>query len=74
MKVAIREKGRLTLPASVRDAMALHEGDILEVELENGTIVLKPDLSVSVDDVRGIIGRSRVDLEEVEGALGRDGD
>ena len=68
----MREKGRLTLPARVRDAMGLHEGDVLEVELGKGTIVLKPKLSVSVDDTRGIIGRSTVDLEEVEGALGRD--
>ncbi len=72
MKVAIREKGRLTLPAQVREAMALHEGDVFEVELENGAIVLRPDLSVDVDEVRGIIGSSKVDLEEVEGALGRD--
>ena len=42
------------------------------MELENGAIVLRPDLSVDVDEVRGIIGRSKVDLEEVEGALGRD--
>ncbi|MDG7018218.1 MAG: AbrB/MazE/SpoVT family DNA-binding domain-containing protein [Nitrososphaerota archaeon] len=72
MKVAIREKGRVTLPAEVREAMALHEGDVFEVGLENGTIVLKPSRSVAVDDVRGIIGRSRVDLEEIEGSLGRD--
>ena len=72
MKVAIREKGRVTLPAEVREAMALHEGDVFEVELENGAIVLKPSRSVAVDDVRGIIGRQTVDLQEIEGSLGRD--
>ena len=70
MKVAVREKGRVTLPVQVREAMALQEGDVLDVALENGSIVLTPSRSVSVDDVRGIIGRFRVDLEEVEGALG----
>jgi AbrB family looped-hinge helix DNA binding protein len=72
VKVSLREKGRVTLPARVREAMALHEGDTLEVELENGTIVLKPALSVSVDDVKGILGRSKVKIEDVEGALGKD--
>jgi hypothetical protein len=50
--------------------MALQEGDVLDVALENGSIVLTPSRSVAVDDVRGIIGRFKVDLEEVEGALG----
>ena len=72
MKVAIREKGRMTLPAEIRDAMALREGDLFDVEFENGAIVLKPSRTVAVDEVRGIIGRSRVDLEEIEGSLGRD--
>ena len=70
MKIAVREKGRVTLPARVREAMALQEGDVLDVALENGSIVLTPSRSVAVDDVRGIIGRFKVDLEEVEGALG----
>lgn len=72
MKVAIREKGRMTLPAEIRDAMALREGDLFDVEFENGAIVLKPSRSVAVDDVRGIIGRQTVDLQEIEGSLGRD--
>lgn len=60
------------MPARVRDAMALREGDTLEVELKKGTIVLKPTSPVSVDDLRGIIGRQKVHLEEIEDALGRD--
>ena len=73
MEVATREKGRVTLPAEVREAMALHEGDVFEVGLENGAIVLRPSRSVAVDDIGGVMGRSRVDLDEIEGSLGRDG-
>lgn len=71
MEVVLREKGRITLPASVRRALGLREGDRLTVSVERGAIVLKPK-AVVVDDVERMIGPMEVKLEEVEEALGKD--
>jgi AbrB family looped-hinge helix DNA binding protein len=67
----VREKGRITLPVKVREALALQEGDKLELTIEKGAIVLKPKEIVRAKDLKGIIGPIKVDLKEVEEALGR---
>ncbi|MDG6940342.1 MAG: AbrB/MazE/SpoVT family DNA-binding domain-containing protein [Nitrososphaerota archaeon] len=72
MEVALREKGRLTLPAKIREAMALREGDTLKVSLEGGAIVLRPGRAVTVDAMKGVLGRGRVELKDVEDSLGTD--
>ncbi|MDG6929049.1 MAG: AbrB/MazE/SpoVT family DNA-binding domain-containing protein [Nitrososphaerota archaeon] len=72
MEVALREKGRLTLPAKIREAMALREGDTLKVSLEGGAIVLRPGRAVTVDAMKGVLGRGRVELQDVEDSLGTD--
>ena len=37
----VRSKGRLTIPAKVRQALAIHAGDLVEfVELERGKFLL----------------------------------
>lgn len=38
----VRAKGQLTIPASVRDAVRLEDGDPVEVELVEGGILLRP--------------------------------
>lgn len=38
----LRPKGQLTLPADVREAARLHEGDPLEVEMTPEGILLRP--------------------------------
>ena len=72
MEVVIRERGRITLPASVRRALGLREGDRLLVSINRGAIILRPKHAVAVDDVEGIIGPMEIKLEEVEEALGAD--
>jgi AbrB family looped-hinge helix DNA binding protein len=67
----VREKGRITLPVKVREALALQEGDKLELTVEKGAIVLRPKEIVRAKDLKGVIGPIKVDLEEVEEALGR---
>lgn len=39
--IQIRKKAQLTLPQSVRQELGLREGDILDVRVEKGAIVLK---------------------------------
>jgi antitoxin PrlF len=52
MEATVAERGQITLPKAVRDALGLVKGTTLKVELEGGRIVLRK----SVDDV---ISRAR---------------
>ncbi len=38
----IRPKGQITIPEEVRRALRLEEGDLVEVTIEDGSIVLRP--------------------------------
>ncbi len=40
--VKLKEKGQVTIPASVREQISAHKGDVFEVAVANGNIVLKP--------------------------------
>jgi AbrB family looped-hinge helix DNA binding protein len=42
MKVRIRRKGQVTIPADVREAANLGDGDELMVSVQEGAIVLRP--------------------------------
>ena len=41
MEASVAERGQITLPKAVRDALGLTKGSILKVELENGRIVMQ---------------------------------
>ncbi|RLG93418.1 AbrB family transcriptional regulator [Candidatus Bathyarchaeota archaeon] len=71
MIVLLREKGRITIPASIRKALGLREGDRLHLSVEKGAIILKPERIVTAREIKGIIGPAEVKIEEVEEALGR---
>jgi AbrB family looped-hinge helix DNA binding protein len=45
--VKLKEKGQVTIPASVRQQISAHKGDVFEVAVTNGNIVLKPQEVVS---------------------------
>ncbi|MCD6088849.1 AbrB/MazE/SpoVT family DNA-binding domain-containing protein [Candidatus Bathyarchaeota archaeon] len=72
MIVSLREKGRITIPVSIRRALGLRVGDRLRLSVKDGTIILKPVDTVKAEDIKGIIGPFKVEIEEVEGAFGRD--
>lgn len=40
--VKMKEKGQITIPAAVREQIAAHKGDVFEVVVMDGNIVLKP--------------------------------
>jgi len=71
MIVSLREKGRITIPVSVRRALGLRVGDRLRLSVEGGAIILKLEDIVKAEDIRGVIGPVRVEIEEVEEAFGR---
>ena len=72
MRVVLREKGRITIPATIRNALGVRSGDQLEVSTKDAAIVLKPVRTITSKEIKGIIGRSKIEIEEIEEALGRD--
>jgi len=69
--VRLGEKGRITIPAPIRKALSLREGDILKVSVKNRSIILKPEKIVTSKEIKGILDITKVDIEEIEEALGR---
>ena len=45
--VKLQENGQVTIPALVREQISAHQGDMFEVAVTNGNIVLKPQDVVS---------------------------
>lgn len=45
----VRSNGQVTLPAALRQAAGIDEGDILAADVENGAIVLRPKVLVDKD-------------------------
>ncbi|WP_439606012.1 AbrB/MazE/SpoVT family DNA-binding domain-containing protein [Hydrogenophaga sp.] len=63
----VRTNGRLTIPAKVRRALALHAGDRVEfVELEQGEFLMVA-ANRSLTDLKGMFGRPSkvVSIEEM---------
>jgi len=54
-KVLISDKGQLTIPATIRREANLHRGSAVDVELQEGKIVVTPIKSIR--DVAGIFAR-----------------
>ena len=60
----IKQKGQVTIPAPIRSALALEEGDYVEVTSDGRTIVLTPKAMVDRDPVAdAAIGEALADLE-----------
>ena len=55
MEATVAERGQITLPKAVRDALGLTKGTRLKVELEGGRIVLRKEVSDALSKLRGRI-------------------
>jgi AbrB family looped-hinge helix DNA binding protein len=53
MEATVAERGQITLPKAVRDALGLTKGTKLTVELDGGRIVLRKDVSDALRKIRG---------------------
>jgi AbrB family looped-hinge helix DNA binding protein len=53
VEATVAERGQITLPKAVRDALGLTKGSILKVELENGRIVLRKSVDDAISRARG---------------------
>jgi len=55
MEATVAERGQITLPKKVRDALGLTKGMKLKVELDGGRIILRKDVSDALSRLRGLI-------------------
>ncbi|MBB1089281.1 AbrB/MazE/SpoVT family DNA-binding domain-containing protein [Lysobacter sp. SG-8] len=53
MDATVAERGQITLPKAVRDALGLTKGTVLKVELEGSRIVLRKSVDDAVSRARG---------------------
>lgn len=53
MEATVAERGQITLPKAVRDALGLTKGTKLKVELIDGRIVLRKDVGDAIARLRG---------------------
>jgi AbrB family looped-hinge helix DNA binding protein len=60
--VKLKEKGQLTIPAAVREQISANKGDVFEVAVSNGNIILKPQDVVSRKNIGTAKSRKSVDI------------
>ncbi|MBK7060972.1 MAG: AbrB/MazE/SpoVT family DNA-binding domain-containing protein [Rubrivivax sp.] len=53
MEATVAERGQITLPKAVRDALGLTKGTKLKIEIEGGRIVMRKDVSEALARLRG---------------------
>ena len=53
MEATVAERGQITLPKAVRDALGLTKGTLLKVELEGNRIVLRKSVDDAISRARG---------------------
>ncbi len=53
MEAIVAERGQITLPKAVRDALGLIKGTHLKVELEGGRIILRKNVDDAISRARG---------------------
>lgn len=53
MEATVAERGQITLPKAVRDALGLTKGTLLKVELDGGRIILSKNVDDAISRARG---------------------
>ena len=53
MDATVAERGQITLPKAVRDALGLTKGTKLKIEIDGRSIVLRKDVDAALSRVRG---------------------
>ena len=53
MEATVAERGQITLPKAVRDALGLIKGSQLKVELDGNRIILRKNVDDAVSRARG---------------------
>jgi len=67
--VTVDERGRIVIPKEIRDKLNLKEGSKVEINIENGRIIISVK-KITIDNIYGIAGKESVKIEDIEEALG----
>ncbi|ACP45148.1 transcriptional regulator, AbrB family [Sulfolobus islandicus Y.G.57.14] len=67
--VTVDERGRIVIPKEIRDKLNLKEGSKVEINIENGRIIINVK-KITIDNIYGIAGKESVKIEDIEEALG----
>jgi antitoxin PrlF len=54
MEATVAERGQVTLPKAIRDALGLTKGTQLKVELDGSRIILRKDVDDAISRARGL--------------------
>jgi len=71
MEIQIGNKGRITLPLKLRTLLGIKEGDSLTIEVTGRGILLRPK-GVSAREIWGAAKLEKVEIQEIEEALGKE--
>lgn len=73
MLVQVKKKAQITIPIKVREAVGITDGDLLDVEVRNREIVLKPVTTVTKGKIKlKLVAAS--ELKKLRGAFSIGGD
>jgi antitoxin PrlF len=53
MEATVAERGQITLPKEVRDALGLVKGTKLTIEVDHGKLILRKNAKEAINRVRG---------------------
>ena len=53
MEATVAERGQITLPKAVRDALGLTKGTKLNIEIEGGRLILRKNVDDAISRLRG---------------------
>jgi AbrB family looped-hinge helix DNA binding protein len=53
MEATVAERGQITLPKAVRDALGLTKGTKLKVEIDGSRIIMRKDVDDAISRLRG---------------------
>ena len=72
MEATVAERGQITLPKAVRDALGLTKGTLLKVELEGSRIILRKSGDDAISRARGKFALDGFESAEEAVAVVRD--
>ena len=67
MRIVLREKRQLTLPAEICEALGIKPGDSLDINVQDGALVARPGRKAALDaltEIHRIFAESGVTEEE----------
>ena len=53
MDATVAERGQITLPKAIRDALGLTKGTRLKIELDGSRIIIRKDVNDAISRARG---------------------